>query len=428
VALVANSGLTAIFGVGFWLAAARLFAPAAVGRGSALVSALWTVSALAQLNYARSLSGLIPAATRPRKLLASVYGLTVAVSVAIGLASAFALPGFSAEFSYLRGDLLFIGSFTGAVVLWTIFNLEDAALTSTRRATIIPFENGAYGALKLACLFLLWRLGYRSALSLFISWVIPLVLVIVPVNAFLFLRAVPASAAPVAEQALRIPRWVRYDFAGYLLWMGGTLPLPVVVLMIVGPVKAASFYVPFTIASSIDLLSLNLGNTLTAELSRTNGVLTPATKSHLRRVWTGVAVLSGLLFLTAPEVLEVFGDRYRAGGVVILRTFMLAALPRSVLFLGIAVLRSRHRGSSILLLQALSALGTLILGLPLTRALGAVGTAFGWLAASCLAAAVTVVLLRSGRGPARRTGHCLAADRAGADVARRASGTSREEV
>jgi hypothetical protein len=395
VALLANSGLTAVLGVAFWLAAARMYAPASVGRGSALVSALFTISGLCQLNYSRSLSGLLPSAARPCRLLVSVYGLTVTLSLAIGLVSAFALPLVTAEFSYLNGNLLFIGCFAGAVALWTIFSLEDAVLTSVRRATIIPFENGAYGALKLICLFILWNIGDRSSLGLFVAWILPLVGVIIPVNFFLFRRAVPVATVPTTRRGRRSPRWVRYDFAGYLLWLIGTLPLPVLVLISVGASNAAGFYVPFTIASAIDLLSLNLGNSLTAELSRTKGEMTPATKLYLRRVWITVAILSAMLCIFSAQILEVFGNRYRVEGATILRMLMLAALPRSILFLVIAVQRSRGRGFSILLLQALAALGTLTLGVSLAWSLGAAGTALGWLLASCTAALVSLMFLRA---------------------------------
>ena len=396
VALFANSGLTAILGVAFWVLAARILTASTVGRGSALVSILLTVSGLCQLNYARSLSGLIPLAARPRKLLANAYGLTAVLSLATGLAFALVLPHATADFHYLNGNVLFVVSFAISVALWTIFSLEDTALTSVRRAVVLPFENGAYGALKLVCLFVLWSIGYRTSIALFISWVLPLVAIIIPVNLFLFLRAVPASASWPAVRRKRPQRWVRYDFAGYLLWLAGTLPLPVLVLISVGPAKAASFYVPFTIAIAIDLLSLNLGNSLTAELSRSRGVTTPATRSYLRRAWLAIGALSAVLYLLAPQVLDVFGDKYRVQGTIILRILAISALPRSVLFLGIAVLRSRKDGRAIFLLQEISALGTLAIGSVLATSLGAVGMALGWLIASCLGALVTGVLLYAG--------------------------------
>lgn len=411
VALLANSGITALFGVAYWVLAARILSAATVGRGSALVSIVLTVSGFCQLNCARSLSGLLPPAAQPRKLLAKAYGTTAALSVTIGVAAALIISHV-ADFGYLGSNLLFIAGFAGSIALWTVFNLEDAALTSVRRAMIIPFENGAYGLLKLGCLVGLWWAGYRTSLAVFASWVLPLIAVVVPVNLFLFLRAVPSAgpawAAPPGNGSLPtapirraepVSSWLRYDFAGYLLWLAGTLPLPLLVLVTAGAASAASFYVPFTIATSIDQLLLMLGNSLTAELSRTHGVMTHAIRMYLRRVWILAGLMGGLLCLATPLVLQVFGDRYRVDGSLILRILMIAALPRSVLILGIAVQRSRGNGPAIGLLQALSALGTLTLGFMLIQALGAAGMALGWLLASCLAAAVTVALLARGTAP-----------------------------
>ena len=109
--------------------------------------------------------------------------------------AAFIIPLVSGEFASLRGGVFFIACFTVSVGIWSIFNLEDAALTSVRRATIMPFENGAYGLLKLVCIVALWRVGYRSGMAIFVSWILPLVVVIIPVNLYLFLRAVPASGS-----------------------------------------------------------------------------------------------------------------------------------------------------------------------------------------------------------------------------------------
>jgi hypothetical protein len=402
VALVANSGLTAAMGVAFWLVAARLLPTATVGRGSALVAALMTLSAFSQVNYARALSGLLPQAHRPRWLLARVYAITVGLSFVVGFAAVLILPRASKDFYYLRGDVLFIAIFTVSVGLWTIFNLEDAALTSVRRATIVPFENGAYGALKLVALVALWHLGDRGTHALLIAWVLPLVAVIIPVNLFIYLRAVPASTSQPVRPARRSPPWLRYDFAGYLIWMAGTMPLPVLVLITVGAAKSASFYVCFTIASAIDLLCLMLGNSLTAELSRAMGVMTPAIRSHLLRVWAAVGLLAALIFLVAPEVLQFFGDKYRAGGTIVLRILMIATVPRSVLFMGVAIQRSRGNGPAILVLQAIASVATLGFGLSLVHSLGAPGIAAGWLGASCLAAFVSMLFL--GRGGWRGRG------------------------
>jgi hypothetical protein len=63
-ALVLNVGLTAALGVSFWVIAAREYSVADVGRGSAMVSALITLSTLGQLNLTTGLLRFLPRAGR----------------------------------------------------------------------------------------------------------------------------------------------------------------------------------------------------------------------------------------------------------------------------------------------------------------------------------------------------------------------------
>ena len=67
IALISNSALTSILGLAYWLVAVHLMGRADLGRGSALLAALLTVSALAQINYSRALPGLLPRAGLARR-------------------------------------------------------------------------------------------------------------------------------------------------------------------------------------------------------------------------------------------------------------------------------------------------------------------------------------------------------------------------
>lgn len=158
VALVVNGGLIAALGVTYWVVAARVFRPADVGRGAALVSALWTVSGLAQLNYARSLSRLLPGAqSSARKFLMTVYVRVSLTGCVLGVAAATLAPLISRRLAYVHSHPLFILAFAVAVPVWSIFTLEDGVLATVRRAVVIPFENTTYGAAQLALLVVLGR-------------------------------------------------------------------------------------------------------------------------------------------------------------------------------------------------------------------------------------------------------------------------------
>jgi hypothetical protein len=413
VALVANSALTSILGVAFLLASTHLIARADLGRGSALLSALWTVSALAQLNYARTLPGLLPRAPgRATRVLAGAYARVIAASLGLGLAFALIAPRVSHQFHYLTAVPFWAVLFTLAVPVYSVFCIEDPVLVTVRRSMVIPFENTTFGILKLLLLPLLVFLNFRpTSLIVLTSWMIPLAAIVIPINIYLFTRAVPREGAKFVPVAAAEGSWVRYDFLGYLFWLLGTLPLPVIAIVFLGPLRTAAFYVPFTIASSIDVLSLNLGNTLTAEMSRRRSTFTAASGLFAWRVWAVIGALSLGLLALAPNVLTLFGAKYRIDGTDIFRILMLACLPRSVLFLCIAAIRAgaasgrvRRGGALILTLQATASLGTLAVAFIAMPFIGARGMALGWLAASVLAAVIAILIARPpGLRSVRRT-------------------------
>lgn len=406
VALISNSVLTSGLGVAYWLVAAHVMPRAELGQGSSLLSALWTVSALAQLNYMRSLPGLLPRARGGAdRVLARIYAHVILASLFAGLAFALVAPRVSLTFSYVRSIPGFVFLFALSVPIYSIFCIEDAVLATVRRAGIIPFENATYGVLKLLVLmaFVVF-VGVRGpshGISITLSWILPLVVIVVPVNIFLFTRAVPRAAADFPLTAQKGGAWVRYDFMGYLFWLFGTLPLPVLVITVLGPLQTAAFYVPFTIATAVDVMTLNLGNSLTAEMSRTRGRFTTATSLFVWRVWALTALLGVGLAIIAPYVLDLFGSDYRAAATSIFRVLMLAVLPRSILFLGIAAVRARaasararEGGGLILALQSVTCLATFAFGVPAMHHFGALGMAISWLAASSLAAVVAVSVIR----------------------------------
>ena len=58
--LMLNVGLNAVLGFGFWVAAARLFPSTVVGRDSALISAMITLSTICQLNLGPVMLRFLP--------------------------------------------------------------------------------------------------------------------------------------------------------------------------------------------------------------------------------------------------------------------------------------------------------------------------------------------------------------------------------
>jgi O-antigen/teichoic acid export membrane protein len=392
-ALVLNVGLTSVLGVGFWIVAAREYSVEDVGRGSAMVSALILLSTLGQLNMTAGLLRFLPTAgRRAAGLVARTYAVTGLFSVLLAAAFLLIAPEVEGGLTLLPREPLPVLGFCAAVLVWTVFALQDSATTGLRRATWIPLENSAYGVLKLVLLVPFAFLA--PGVGVFAAWVLAAAVILPPMNVALFRRWLPAHARlPVPEGHLvhrfrDLRRFLALDYVGSVCSLASTTALPLLVVSELGTEANGRFYVAWTISSCLDLISLNLAQSLTVESS-----LAPARLSaHLRALLPRMAVLqagsTAVLVIGAPLLLSLYGGGYAADAASVVRLLTLAVLPRAVIVISIAVARVERRVERVLAIQASSAVGVLGLSLLLVNHWGIAGVGAAWLATQTVLAGV----------------------------------------
>ncbi|GAA2932367.1 hypothetical protein GCM10020221_30160 [Streptomyces thioluteus] len=86
-ALMLNTGISAVLGVGFWLVAARYYSEESVGRGSAAIAAMKLLAGLTAVTLTGALARFIPVAGRTtgRLVLRTYAGSSVIVAAAAGV-------------------------------------------------------------------------------------------------------------------------------------------------------------------------------------------------------------------------------------------------------------------------------------------------------------------------------------------------------
>ncbi len=131
--LMATTAVTAAAGLVFWVLAARLFSPQAVGRGSVLIASMMALSAFCQLNLNSTLARFLPQVERPARALVLSYAATGGAALLVAGAFVIVAPAVSDHYGFLRDGSLAV-LFVVAVPLWCVFTLQDAALTALRAA------------------------------------------------------------------------------------------------------------------------------------------------------------------------------------------------------------------------------------------------------------------------------------------------------
>jgi len=382
-ALAANTIVTAGLGAAYWVLAARLFGAEEVGVGAALIAAMTFLTSLAGLNLNNALNRFLPSAgAGTRRLLVGAYAVTVPLAALAAVVFVAGVDVWAPGLAVVRTSPLAVLGFVAATATWTVFVLQDAALAGLRRATWIPIENGIYGVAKLALIVAL--AGLSSGAAIFASWTLPLVAVVIPVNYLIFRKAIPEHVAAGRGSASgvgagTVARFAGADYAASLLWLATTDLLPVVVLELAGAAVNAYFYLAWTIAYTLYLVSRSMGVSLVTE-----GALEPAKLTgYSRRVIVQTAALIvpavGVLVVVAPLVLSVFGADYAREATATLRLLALSAVPNVIVSTFVAIARVERRMRALMVLNGL--LGVMVMGLTavLLPKWGVVGVGWAWL-------------------------------------------------
>jgi O-antigen/teichoic acid export membrane protein len=389
-ALMANTAGNSILGLLYWVLAARTFPDAAVGRGNALISLMMLVSTFTQLNWSGALIRFLPRAGRSaRQMLLTAYLMATGLA-AVAAAAVMAY----CHFARAPDDPLYVSAgvavwFVVATVAWSVFNLQDAALTGMRSAVWVPLENGLYGLVKLVLLVVVARTSLSD--GVFASWTIPVIALLVPVNLLLFRRILPrhAIAEPEAPPPGRrvLARYMAGDYAAQAFTQLSSTFLPVLVVSLLGAAQGAYYLPAQTAFAAMGMLATAITSSLVVEAARDEQATHRLARAMLRRICVLVLPAGAFVGLAAPWLLELFGSQYRAEATTVLQLMMLSLLPRVPVALYVTKCRLDNRTGTLALLQFTQA--ALVIGGTAVFAPTAGLVAVGW---SVLAAEVVPAL------------------------------------
>jgi O-antigen/teichoic acid export membrane protein len=406
--LAANTAVTSLLGMGFWVAAARLYSNVEIGRDAALIAAMLELSTICQLNLGNGILRFLPhLGARGARAVGIAYALASAMGLVLGSSFVLLAPRVSHQFAFMSASTTLEVGFVVALLLWGVFALQDAVLTATRRAPWIPIENGAFGVLKILALPVLLAAG--AVHGVFLAWAIPMALLLIPVNLLVFRLAIPehlaggVGARTSSLERRRTGRAVRFlgqDYLASIFTQATLTVLPLLVLAILGARNSAYFAIPLMIALAFDTLAYSACTSLVVEASLEERHLGDLAEVVVRRVLAPLAPAGLLLIILAPLVLAPFGEAYAQHGAGVLRLLLCASLFRAGIALFSAVSRVERRGIRLGLIEL--ALLVLVLGpaIPLADAYGVEGVGAGWLLANgAIFLAVLPWLLRVLREP-----------------------------
>ena len=383
--LVVNTVTNGVLGVLFWIVAARQYAPGELAQGSAMVSAMTTLSGLCQLNMAAGLAALLPRSGNVPRMIVQTYLVVTGFSLLILPLFAFLVLPRLSDLSEVLAAPSTLLLFTGAVLVHNLFALQDAALVAQRWGRWIPTENAVFGVAKLALLVVL--AASIPGLGVFVSWLVPMLVLVPVVSGSVLVAARRQKRKPAAPLPSRrgTARELGLDYVGYLFLLCSSMALPVVAFELLEPGAAAVFSIAWMMCASLDLFATNVGTALTVEASHGHD-LAALLRTALHRVLPLIGAVVVAVVVAAPWVLQLFGSGYSSEGTTTLRILALSTLPRAIATMAVAEARASRDMGFILWIRVLGCVAVLGLAFLLAPSMGAPGVATAWLVAQALSA------------------------------------------
>ena len=329
-ALVANTVGTSVIGAVYWAVAAHLYGPEDLGRATALISALMLVATLSQLNLSSTLMRFLPqmGAKSARRLINLSYLATSLTALVGSVVFVTVLPRLSSEWRFVGDSAFFAVIFAVSVVVWEIFTLQDAALVGLQRPVAIPIENVVYSLAKLALLVVAAQV--LGSTDILLSWITPLILLIPVINWLIFRRCLKDRSAHDMGPRMRVRHLARFasvDYGGVICGQITGNVLPLLVISILGPAAAGSFYVASLITTGVATVGGNFSTGLLVEASAAPDRLPEITRGALKRCLITMGPATILLVLGAHVILRVYGGSYIAQTAVLFQLLALSLLP-----------------------------------------------------------------------------------------------------
>jgi O-antigen/teichoic acid export membrane protein len=384
--MMATTIVNSAFGYLFWLAAARLFPPTALGLASAIISVSTIISLCAQLGVATVLMQSLPGNRDPRAWWLSLWTVALtgtATTVLLSCVALLVLPLVSHDFSSLSHPVYWL-LFGAGTVAGTVGSIIDTAFVAERVSGNMLGRNAVVSGGKALVLFPLAWLGAAGPLALIGAWSLAAV-VGVAVGGLLVVRRVRTWHGPRLRASIAHARnLVRRIVGNQLVYLGAALPpllLPLFVTARLSAQDNAYFYTTWMMCGILLVISPAIARSLFAE-----GVHSPA---DLRRTTRSALTILGLLLVPGMVVfllvgsifLSTFGQEYAQHSVLLLRLIVLSAVPDAITNVYVSVLMVERRISSAAYLNL--GIGVITLGLSwvMLPPLGIAGVGWAWLAA-----------------------------------------------
>jgi len=398
--LLATHGVIALVGFFFWRIADGRYGEEAVGTATALVSAVLLLHTLARLGLDIGLIRFLPDETDKPGMINTSLTIVGLLSAVMALVFVVGVSVWAPELAFVRDNgwyaVLFIAF---AVVTSLVEILRQGVFVGYRRTHSSLFVE-VVGGLRLPLVLAFLSVG---AYGIFVAWGLGGVAALVA-GIFLVLLA-QRSYRPVPS--LRrgvVGKMLHFSLGNYAAETFRELPgfvLPIIVLNVfttklgdeMGKPMAAYFYIAWTIAGVVMMISYATGSSLLAEGSADPGKFGRSSVKAMRLMLLLLAAAIVIVFVAGGWVLAWFGSGYEEKAFPLLRLLTVSGIPMAINTIYVTQKRMERKMWPVILIYAFVACFTIGVGYALMDQKELLGIGIAWLVGNCLVAVVVGFLM-----------------------------------
>jgi O-antigen/teichoic acid export membrane protein len=373
--LVGATAVTSLLGFCYWLAAARLFPPAAVGLAAAAITSMTLLATVSVLGLGTLLIGELrrqPDQAGP--LMATALCAAAGAGLALGLAFVLAAPRLASSLAPLSANAAFVLLVPVGASLTAVGLVFDSAVIGLLRGGLQLARNSLFSLGKLLALVpgtLVVRGGGPAAILG--TWVLGTAVSLAVMGA--------SGGAGAGLRLAHRPRWsmlrgLRGAALGHhavnLGLQAPGLTLPLVATITMSAAKTASFYIAWQVAAFSFVTPFALSVALFAIGGGTPAALVRNVRLTVSLGLVAAVASTAVLLALADRLLHLFGAEYTTEAPLVLRIICLGVFPLVVKDVYIALARIERRlgpaallvGAGAVLEIALAAAGARVADLP----------------------------------------------------------------
>jgi O-antigen/teichoic acid export membrane protein len=407
--LLTTHGIIGLFGFFFWRIAEGRYDTEAVGSATALVSAVLLLHTLARLGLDIGLIRFLPDETDKPAMINTSFTIVGLFSAVLALVFVLGVRIWAPALAFVRANAWY-------ALLFILFTIAAGLVELLRQGVFVAYRRAqaslaieVVAGLRLPLLFASLSVG---AFGIFVSWGLAGLAALVA--GIVLVLSIQRNYRPVPTIRRKVvSKMLRFSLGNYAAETFRELPgfvLPIIVVGVfaarmdveTGREMGAYFYIAWTVASVVMMISYATGSSLLAEGSLDPERLGANTARAMRFMLLLLVPAIVLVFLLGDRVLAWFGRDYSDNAFPLLRVLSISGIPIALNTIYVTQKRIQRKMRPVICIYAFVAVCTVGVGYALMERMDLLGIGVAWLASNCVVAGVVGSMMTRSWLQARR--------------------------